>query len=79
MSESREEHRYRLGSVYFAYAFFGLLALFMLNVLLGKASLYFGWKLSFLLGDVGEYLLLFAIAGLFAVTTLLREALKGVR
>jgi len=49
----------------------------MANVLLGKASLYFGWHFSYLLGDVGEFLLLLTVAALFALTTLLREALKS--
>jgi len=70
-------HRYSARAAYFAYGFFGLFAVYTVNLLLGKASLLFGWHLSYLLGDVGEFLVLLAVALLFALATLLREALKS--
>ncbi len=54
-------------------AFFVLAGLFVLDILLGKASVLFGWQLPFLLGDVGEYLVLLSTALFFTIATLIRE------
>ena len=49
-------------------------ALYLGNVLQGKAQAALGWKPLFLVGDVGEFLLLLLSAVLFTVTILLLEA-----
>ncbi len=49
-------------------------ALYLGNVLQGKAQATLGWKPLFLLGDVGEFLLLLLSAVLFTITILLLEA-----
>lgn len=54
-------------------AFCVLFAVFLINVLLGKASVSFGWDFPFLLNDVGEYLVLLSAALFFTVATLIRE------
>lgn len=53
--------------------FFGLFGLFILNVLLGKAVVQFGWSLPFLLGDVPEFLLLLVSALFLMLAALARE------
>ena len=53
---------------------FGILvSIFIANILLGKADVAFGWNLSFLLSDVGEYLILLFAALFFTIATLIRE------
>ncbi|MBL6928172.1 MAG: hypothetical protein ISR44_03280 [Rhodospirillales bacterium] len=53
---------------------FGILIfIFIANILLGKADVVFGWGLSFLLSDVGEYLVLLFAALFFTIATLVRE------
>ena len=62
-----------LGSL--SLAVFGILILiFVANILLGKAGVAFGWGLSFLLSDVGEYLVLLFAALFFTIATLVRES-----
>jgi len=51
--------------------FFGL---YVLNVLLGKATIVFGWK-TYHMGNVGEFLILLAASIAFIVAALHREAL----
>lgn len=58
----------------FLVVFYFLFALFALNILLGKASVQFGWNLPFLLGDVSEFLLLLAAAVFLMLAALMREA-----
>ena len=53
--------------------FFILFGLFALNVLLGKAGIQFGWDVSFLLGDVPEFLLLLVSAVFLMLAALRRE------
>ena len=53
--------------------FFVLFALFTLNILLGKASIQFGWDLPYLLGDVPEFLLLLVAAMFLMLAALGRE------
>ena len=50
-----------------------LAGLFILDILLGKASVLFGWQPPFLLGDVGEYLVLLSTALFFTIATLILE------
>ena len=57
----------------FLVVFFVLFALFTLNILLGKASIKFGWDLPFLLGDVPEFLLLLVAAMFLMLAALGRE------
>lgn len=57
----------------FLVTFFVLFALFTLNILLGKASIQFGWDLPFLLGDVPEFLLLLVAATFLMLAALGRE------
>lgn len=57
----------------FLMVFFGLFALFVLNILLGKARVQFGWNLPFLLGDVPEFLLLLVAAVFLMLAALARE------
>lgn len=52
--------------------FFGL---YILNVLLGKATIVFGWK-TYHIGNVGEFLMLFAASVAFIVAALHREAVR---
>jgi|SaaInl7_200m_RNA_FD_contig_51_694630_length_1679_multi_16_in_0_out_0_3 hypothetical protein len=55
---------------------FGILfAIFIVNILLGKAEVAFGWKVPFLFSDVGEYLVLLFAALLFTVASLIREGI----
>ena len=60
-------------STYSFTAFCVLFAVFLIDILLGKASVLFGWNIPFLLGDVGEYLVLLFAALFFTVATLIRE------
>jgi len=57
--------------------FFILFGLFALNVLLGKAGIQFGWDVSFLLGDVPEFLLLLVSAVFLMLAALRRERDKS--
>jgi len=57
----------------FLAVFFILFVLFILNILLGKAGIQFGWDLPFLLGDVPEFLLLLAAALFLMLAALTRE------
>lgn len=57
----------------FLIVFFVLFALFTLNILLGKASIQFGWNLPYLLGDVPEFLLLLVAAMFLMLAALGRE------
>jgi hypothetical protein len=50
-----------------------LFGLFVLNVLLGKAALSFGFEPIVQIGDVGEFLVLFAAVIVFVVEVLRRE------
>ncbi len=55
-------------------AIFGVsVGLYFLNILLGKASVQWGWKV-FYLGDVSEFLLLLIASISFVVAALHREA-----
>jgi branched-subunit amino acid transport protein len=56
------------------WTFLLLFALFVLNILVGKAEITFEWKAPFLLSDVAEYLLLMATALFFILGALAREA-----
>ncbi|UCH73962.1 MAG: hypothetical protein JSU82_16855 [Rhodospirillales bacterium] len=60
------------GNIYLA-VFIVLFGLFILNVLLGKAGIQFGWDLPFLLGDVPEFLLLLVSAVFLMLAALRRE------
>lgn len=60
------------------WAFFVLAALFIANVLLGKARVLWGWDLP-LLPDVWEYLLLLLVALFFTLAALQRERQVGDR
>ncbi|MCP4764686.1 MAG: hypothetical protein GY875_00255 [Gammaproteobacteria bacterium] len=51
-----------------------MFALYCLNVALGKLAIGSGEKALFSLGDVGEFLVLFAAVLCFVVTMLEREA-----
>ncbi len=53
--------------------FYVLFAIFTIDVLLGKASIQFGWNLSFLLPDVPEFLLLLVVAVFLTLAALGRE------
>ncbi|MCG8511150.1 MAG: hypothetical protein MI741_18175 [Rhodospirillales bacterium] len=64
-------------SSYSFIAFCILFAVFLANVLLGKAGVLFDWNLPFLLNDVGEYLVLLFAALSFTVATLIREHRQG--
>ena len=57
----------------FLVVFYLLFALFTLNILLGKASIQFGWALPYLLGDVHEFLLLLVAAMFLMLAALGRE------
>ena len=50
-----------------------LFVLFALDVLVGKAALYYDFKPMLKLGDVGEFLVLLAAVVLFVVEVLRRE------
>ncbi len=51
-----------------------LFALFTLDLLLGKASIAFGFTPPLRAGDVGEFLLLLATATCFVIGALCRES-----
>ena len=51
-----------------------LFGLFVLDVLLGKAALLYGYEPILKLGDVGEFLVLLAAVVLFMIEVLRREA-----
>ncbi len=53
--------------------FWVLFVLFGLNILLGKATVQFGWDLPLLLGDVPEFLLLLAASVFLMLAALGRE------
>ena len=53
--------------------FFVCFIAFVINILLGKASIVFGWKGLPLLGDVAEFLLLLFAMVVFVIAALLRE------
>jgi hypothetical protein len=55
--------------------FFVFSGLYVLNVLLGKATIVFGWK-TYHIGNVGEFLLLLAASTAFIVAALHREAVR---
>ena len=49
--------------------------LYLLNVLIGKATIVYGWKIFFF-GNVGEFLILLVAAISFIAAALLREAVR---
>lgn len=53
--------------------FYVLFSIFAIDVILGKASIQFGWKLPYLLGDVPEFLLLLVVAVFLTLAALGRE------
>jgi hypothetical protein len=59
----------RLAMPVFLICFF----VFVTNILLGKATIAFGWEGLPLLGDVAEFLLLLFTMIVFVIATLLRE------
>ena len=59
-------------------AFLALAALFLANVLLGKARVLWGWDLP-LLADVWEFLLLLLVALFFTLAALQHERQVGDR
>ena len=63
----------------FLIGFIALFALFLANVVLGKAQLIYGWQLPFLLGDLAEFLLLLVTAVFFTLAILRRERLASDR
>ena len=62
----------RRGSLYLK-VFYVLFLVFTIDVLLGKASIQFGWNLQFLLADVPEFLLLLVVAVFLILAALARE------
>jgi hypothetical protein len=48
-------------------------AIFVINLLLGKGAIVFGWNLSFLLDGVSEFVLLLVTVTLFVIYTLMLE------
>ena len=50
--------------------------LYILNILIGKAKILWGWKV-FHLGDIGEFLLLLVASIFFIAAALHREAAKN--
>ena len=50
-----------------------LFGLFLLNVLLGKAALLYGFESILQIGDVGEFLILFAAVVCFVIEVLRSE------
>jgi len=52
--------------------FFGL---YVLNVLLGKATIVFGWK-TYHLGNIGEFLILLTASVAFIMAALHQEAMR---
>jgi hypothetical protein len=61
-------------AVILAVIFFGL---YIANVLIGKATIVYGWKI-FHFGNVGEFLIMLAASIAFIVAAILREsALKS--
>ena len=57
-------------------AFWVLFGVFVLNVLLGKAAISFGWEGLPLLSDVAEFLLLLVAMVIFVVAALQRETAR---
>jgi heme A synthase len=57
----------------FLILFVVLFAVFLGNIVLGKAQLVFGWDLPFLLGDIAEFLLLLTAAIFFTLAVLKKE------
>jgi hypothetical protein len=55
------------------FVFVVTLALYFLNIILGKASIHWGWDV-FYLGSINEFLLLLATSISFVVLALHREA-----
>ena len=64
----------RIAVVFFA-IFFGL---YILNVLIGKAKIVFGWEV-FHIGNVGEFLILLSASVAFIVAALQSEAVDKRR
>ena len=69
---ARDNSAKRWGDRYLA-VFIVLFGLFTLDVLLGKASIQFGWDVPFLLRDVPEFLLLLVAAVFLMLAALARE------
>ena len=53
-----------------------LFGLYMLNVVIGKITIVFGWK-AYHIGDVGEFLILLAASIAFIVAALHRETIRN--
>ena len=54
--------------------FYAVFAVFVANILLGKARLVFGWQEVPVLNDITEFLLLLVAMVIFVVAALQREA-----
>ena len=51
----------------------GVLVVFVLNIMLGKAKIEFGLNIPFLLGDLAEFLTLLGACAVFTLVALHRE------
>jgi len=67
------DNNYSTGERLALFVFAVLLALYFLNIMLGKASIQWGWDV-FYLGDISEFLLLLFASISFVVVALHREA-----
>lgn len=68
---SRDEDKWRVPVSLWVFA--ALFTVFVVNVLLGKATIAYGWNLPFLLNDVAEFLLLLFSAVFLMLGALARE------
>jgi len=78
MKSKCKEHIYSTGERAALYIFWFSSSLFVLNILIGKASILWNWNL-FKLGNVGEFLLLLIASISVVAVSLHREAADGDR
>lgn len=76
MKSKCKEHIYSTGERAALYIFWFSSSLFVLNILIGKASILWNWNL-FKLGNVGEFLLLLIASISVVAAALHREAAEN--
>jgi hypothetical protein len=71
--DKKKNGSYATGERLTLFVFFVLVALYFLNILLGKASIHWGWDV-FYLGDISEFLLLLFASIAFVAAALQKES-----
>jgi hypothetical protein len=76
MKKEKKASKYSPGERLAIFTFIISSSLYLLNILIGKAKILWGWKV-FHIGDIGEFLLLLVASVSFIAAALHREAAEN--